>query len=77
MHIRCPICHHTALAQILGPCRVVAAGKAVVLDLRAYLCIHGHVFFLRGSDLDAGKSLARGAPIRKLGAPHERNLIRR
>lgn len=73
MHIHCPICNHTALARVLEPCRVVAARKAVVLDLRAYLCIHGHIFFLRGSDLRAGKSWASGAPIRKLSAPHQWN----
>lgn len=77
MHVRCPICTHAAVARILEQWRIVAAGKGQVRDLRAYICVKGHIFFLRRSDLSAVKSVVRAVRARKLSAPHKRNLMHR
>lgn len=70
MQICCPICTRTAVARILEECRIVAADKAEVRDLRAYICNGGHIFFLRRNDLSAVRSMVNGR-TRRLGAPHK------
>ncbi len=77
MHVCCPLCTHTAVAPILESGLIVAAGNAQVRELRAYICINGHIFFLRRSDLTAGKSTGRGPRPRKLRRPHRRRVSHR
>jgi hypothetical protein len=74
MHVCCPLCSHTAVAPILEPGQIVAAGYAQVRELRAYICINGHIFFLRRSDLTGVRSTVRLARPRKVRAPHRRRV---